>query len=241
MKKIVLIILLFIVGFLRAENLDVKIDVEQNIRALYKDINLTKEQEKYIVDSEEQNINTMKSFLIKESSILPQIIKNIDDKNIVQFELDKNGKIGNVELILKSHNKELDKITKSTIQKMDNQLALPREKIRLRYIFRYDVKDRDAKVVYENKNAETYIQRGTTKLEHSSKEYVRVFETGKDGFVNFSTYPKKCTAFIALLNQNGQKVKHGRSYWHFNIEIPKGKYKLLIQTKESCNINLEYP
>lgn len=233
--------LLFIVGFVRAENLDIKVDVEQNIRALYKDINLTKEQEKYIIDSEEENINAIKKSLIKESSSLPQIIKNIDDKNIVQFELDKNGKIGNVELILKSHDKELDKITKSTIQKINNQLILPRETIILRYIFRYDIKNRDVQVVYENKNGEIYIQRGTTKLEHSSKEYVRVFETSKDGFINFSTYPKKCIAFVTLLNQNGQKVKHGRSYSHFNVEIPKGKYKLFIQTKESCNVNLEYP
>ena len=152
MKKY--LISLFIVNVIFANEIDIKINikVEQNIKALYKDLDLTQEQKEYVEENEENNINALNAILLKETMRNIHTSKNINDKNIVQFELNKNGKIDNIKLILKAQNKQLNKNTISTIEKVDNKLVLPKEKITLRYIFKYDIKNKNSKVTYQNVN-----------------------------------------------------------------------------------------
>ena len=85
------------------------------------------------------------------------------------------------------------------------------------------------------------ISQGTTRFEHQSEEYVRTFETSKDGFMNLSINPFPCMQRITLLTSNNQEIKVIGFYRsRMNQEIPKGKYKLLFKTKKTCNVNLEY-
>lgn len=225
---------------------DLKIDVrvEQNIKALYRDVNITDEQKKYIIDNEEQNIKTIQTELINEISQFKQS-QNIDEKNVVEFELNRDGKISNIELLATSNNRRLDKISKQTLEKVSTKLVLPKENIKLRFIFKYSIKNKNDQVVQSNSvntiSNEIYIKRGTTRFEHSNDEYIRVFETNGNGFINFNTNPKRCTKYVTLLSEKGKKIRRGSSYWQFNVEVPKGKYKLLIQTKEPCSVNLQYP
>lgn len=244
----------------------IQVKVEQNIKALYRDINLTKEQEDYIVSSEDSNIKIISRILVKEAYSKINMMKNIDDKNVVQFELDKNGNIENVKIISNSENKELDKITKSTIEKINNQslplnekiafmeeinqkLMLPKEKITLRYIFRYEVKNKNIKTIYQNNDTknthrknEIYINRGTNHFKYDSKEYTRVFTTNEDGFINVSQEPNACAKRITILTEKGQNFAEASGYLfsRINKEAPKGKYEILIQTAKDCNINLQY-
>lgn len=89
--KIIFIILISI-GWLNAvDNLEININlrVEQNIKALYKDVDLTAEQKKYIEESEEVNIREIGKILLKEAQNNFHRTKNINDKNVIQFELNK--------------------------------------------------------------------------------------------------------------------------------------------------------
>ena len=113
----------------------------------------------------------------------------------------------------------------------------------MRYIFYYQI----GKVKNSNSSSrsnETYyktIQKGTTRFYHRSEEYVRVFETSKDGFVNINVNPYNCIKLITLLKDNGKKVASQAWYMSsFNQEIMKGKYKLLIQTKDDCDVSIQY-
>ena len=45
---------------------------------------------------------------------------------------------------------------------------------------------------------------------------------------------------MKLLTINNQQVNTGVAPWYFNVEIPKGKYKLLIKTKKVCDVNIQY-
>ena len=247
--KIIFIILISI-GWLNAvDNLEININlrVEQNIKALYKDVDLTAEQKKYIEESEEVNINEIKKILIKEASNI-NIEKNANEKNVVEFELDENGEINNIELILKSSYKQLDKTTKLTIEKANNKLLLPKEKTRLRYIFRYDIKNKKYSPIKhssnksENRQIYQNIARGTTNFKYDSKEYTREFDTNKDGFINVSQEPNGCAKRITILTENGMSIAEasGSLFSRINKEAPKGKYRILVQTKQDCKINLHY-
>ena len=248
--KIIFIILISI-GLLNAiDDLEIKIDlrVEQNIKALYKDIDLTAEQKKYIEESEEVNIREIGKILLKEAQNNFHRTKNINDKNVIQFELNKNGDINNIELILKSDKKLLDKITKSTIEKVNNKLLLPKEKITLRYIFRYDIKNKNYSPIKYNsnksENRQIYqnIARGTTYFKYDSNEYVREFDTSRDGFINVSQEPSYCAKKVTILTDNGRNLigTEGYMYPKINKEAPKGKYRILVLTKQDCKINLHY-
>lgn len=255
----IIFIILTIVGLIRAEiDIYTNLKVEQNIKALYKDIDITDEEKEYIEESEEKNINEINKILMKEA--MKNIIntKSTNDKNIIQFELDKDGKINNVKLILKSDKKELNKITKSTIKKAENKLMLPKKKITLRYIFRYDIKNKNTKRIYQhnendynwlyerikNNNKQIYqiIKRGTTHFKYSGKEEIREFETSRDGFINMSQEPMGCAKRVTILTERGQGIAEaaGLLFSRINKEAPKGKYRILVQTKQDCNINLHY-
>jgi hypothetical protein len=98
----------------------------------------------------------------------------------------------------------------------------------------YDKKiNKIEKIEYET------IYPGTTRFDYSSKEYVRVFETSEDGFVNISASPQMCATFTLLTNKN-QKVRGYMTPWYINQNILKGKYKLLIRVKKKCDVSIQY-
>jgi len=249
--KGIFIILIFVELF--KANVDMvklmDITIEQNIKALYRDINLTQEQKKYIIDNEEKNINVIYELLKKGALNTIGKIKNADNStNVVQFELYTDGTVHNIEIIYDSSYKELDKITKTIIENLNNQLILPKDKITLRYIFKYKTKNQNAKMIYSNNNNNsnfTYInniQKGTTHFKYNSQEYIREFTTNEDGFINVSQEPNSCAKRITILTEKGQSFAEATGYLfsRINKEAPKGKYKILIQTKQDCNINLQY-
>jgi predicted RNA binding protein with dsRBD fold (UPF0201 family) len=55
--------------------------------------------------------------------------------------------------------------------------------------------------------------------------------------------PLGCAKRISILTEKGQKVAEARGnlFSAINKEATKGKYKILVQTKKDCNINLQYP
>jgi len=67
--------------------------------------------------------------------------------------------------------------------------------------------------------------------------------TSKDGFINVYQEPIYCTKNLTILNSYGKKIAETSGYMYpkINIEAEKGKYKILIFTKEDCNVNLQYP
>lgn len=79
-------------------------------------------------------------------------------------------------------------------------------------------------------------------FQHSSEEYVRVFDTSRDGFINLSVNPHYCMQRATLLTNMGQKIEMKGLYnMTINTEIAKGKYKILLKTKKTYDVNLQYP
>jgi TonB family protein len=173
--------------------------------------------------------------------------KFINDKNVIEFMMNENGTIDSIKFLRKSDERNLDKMTMKIVEQASKQMITPKEKTPMRFIFIYRIgqsainnQSNDSSAA----NVSTYeipIPKGTTRFEHTSKEYVRVFETSKDGFVNLSTTPNQCMKRITLLDSDGRKI--GVSYAEMlgiNVEILKGSYKLLFQTKKTCDVSLQY-
>jgi hypothetical protein len=84
------------------------------------------------------------------------------------------------------------------------------------------------------------ISKGTTRFQHDSKEYIRTFNTRRDGYVNLSVN-SLCLRRATLLTERGRKIKEvGKYNMRINEEVPKGKYKILIKTNKICDVNLDY-
>ncbi len=229
MKKILILLITI--------NIYANINVTQNIRALYKGINLTEVQKNYILDNQDITTKLLQKEIQKET----KDFKQLDEKNVVSFLLTKDGEIKNIHFLVHSNIRTLDKRTKKSIQKIAKKFPRPQTDTELRYIVHYN---KGKKAIYypENRETRSYeipIGRGTTRFQYSSKEYVRVFETSEDGFVNLSVNPGMCASVKLLTNKN-QRVYTGAASWYFNKEIPKGKYKLLIKTSKTCDISLQY-
>jgi hypothetical protein len=240
MKKIILI-LLFIV------NANANIEISQNIKALYKNVNLTENQENYILDNLEIHKKILRTALKKEL----KYIKYLNEKNVISFILTPAGEIKDIKLLEKSGNRKLDNITKRTIKKIANKLPRPQEETNIRFIISYKIGQNKTNYynnqinnISNNRKAEPYYQnisRGTTRFEHRSEEYIRIFETNEDGFINMSVNPAYCMSRATLLTYKGQKIViKGMYNMMINEEIPKGKYKILFKTKKLCDVNIEY-
>lgn len=234
---------LTIIYIMLAAILNANIEVKQNMRALYKGVELSEVQENYILDNQDKNIEILKRFFQKET----KQFKNLNDKSVVTFILTPAGEINDIKFLKTSNNRKLDRATKKAIKKSAKKLLITKEKVELRYIISYTSQ---RKAYYSNytksnntqRTREEYYQpisNGTTRFQHSSKEYVRVFETRRDGFVNASASPQTCITFKLLTYEN-QIIHTGYAPWQFNKEIPKGKYKLLIKTKQTCDVHLQY-
>ena len=209
--------------------------------------NLSDEQKDYILDNQDENIEILQKMLNKEIKKLK--LDYLKEKNIISFYIDDNSKIIKFKFLKKSNNRKLDKIIKKAIKKQSKKFIVPKEKTLVRFIIYYKIGQAKESQNYTNlsssNSTETYYQnipRGTTRFEHSSKEYVRIFETTKDGFINLNTEPKKCMKRITLLTEKGKNITTSYAYMlGINKEVFKGKFKLLFQTKIKCNVNLQYP
>jgi hypothetical protein len=230
--------------------LNANIEIHQNIKALYKGVTLTETQEDYILDNQENNIDVLKKSMKKELRSLNK--KNLNEKNVVSFVLEPSGKVSKIKFLRHSDNRKLDKATKKAIINASKKFVKTSEKVQMRFILSYrigqvkssgrDTQNKYSKNSVTAKTREAYfipIANGTTRFQHSSEEYVRVFETSRDGFVNASLNPQTCGS-IKLLTNDNQRIHTGYAPWQFNTEIPKGKYKFLIKTKKVCDVSLQY-
>lgn len=229
MKKVILTLLISI-------SLFANIEIKQNMKALYKNIELSEKQENYIFDNQE----ICKRILSQQ---LKKTIKGytlLNEKNVVRFTIKPNGKISNISFLQTSGNTQLDRTTKRAVKIAAEHFPRPQEETEMRYIIEYNIGKR--KIYYENnsKNEKYYqnISRGTTRFNYSSKEYIREFEVSEDGFINLKN---AMCANIQILTMKNQRVSTGYNNWRINEPIKKGKYKLLIRVKKDCDIDIQYP
>ncbi|MBU4058590.1 energy transducer TonB, partial [bacterium] len=102
------------------------IEVNQNMKALYKGVKLTEAQESYILDNQDKNINILKSIIKEEVKKLDT--KFVNDKNVVEFMMNENGTIDNVKFLKKSDERSLDKMTMKIVEQASKQMITPKEK-----------------------------------------------------------------------------------------------------------------
>lgn len=231
-------------GLFLAFNLYANIEVSQNIRALYKGVKLTEIQENYILDNQDFNIDQLEKTLKRDLKAIRS--KYINEKNVISFILTPTGEITNIKFLRKSDSRKIDNITKKAINKNAKRFKKPKEDTIMRFIisFKKGKINRISSGTNSSSNIQQFYQnisQGTTRFQHQSKEYVRTFETHEDGFINLSINPFPCMQRITLLTSNNQLINVMGVYSsRMNKEIPKGKYKLLLKTKRTCNVNLEY-
>ena len=240
----IIIILIILISALYAD-----IEIQQNIRALYKGVNITQEQKDYLIDNHDENIKILKKSLKTEVKKLKR--KYINEKNVVSFNLKTDGTIGKISFLKRSNN-ELDKSTKKAITNIANKLVKTNKEIIIRFIISYKVGQKkdyeyDRKPMPSNREFDFNrnelimpISRGTTRFQHDSKEYIRTFTTSRDGYINLSVN-ELCMRRVTILTELGQQVKVvGKYNMRINKEIPQGKYKILLKTDKVCDVNLEY-
>ncbi|MDD5212111.1 MAG: hypothetical protein PHV62_06830 [Sulfuricurvum sp.] len=239
MKKWILLIL--IVG----SGAWADIEVKMNTKALYNDLfeKLTEEQKNYI----NENMDIIKD---QTNNVLREESKNISKKKFineriaVEFNLNTDGTMNNFNYLSKSDARTYNDLSKKVCEIAIKKYPIPKEETPIRLIFAYIIgKDvnREIGTKEQEKINENIIQRGSTRFEHSMKEQVREFITSKDGFINVNLNPSMC-ASLTLLTESNKIIGNG-TYYSFlvNKEVAKGKYKLLVQTKETCNVNIQYP
>ena len=224
--------------------LNAGVHIEQNMKALYRGIDLTTYQENYILDNQEETIILMQNIgnaLMKEQKRKKKFIR---EKNVIEFVLTPLGEIKKFKYLKRSSKRKFDKITKEIVKEAKQGLIKPERDVRLRYIIKYEYGKK--KVVKKRKSVpskaktERYqrIPKGTSRFLYSSKEYVRTFEVRKDGYMNITN---QVCADIKILTMQNQRVRTGVTSWNINAPIKKGKYKMLIQTKKKCDIHVQYP
>ena len=241
MKKLILGLLIFGSGAWA------EFEVKMNIKALYRDSfeKLSTTQQNYIYDNMDK-IQSITQTALKKETVELKKEKFVSDKNIVEIMLETNGSTKEIKFLSRSNERRFDNITKKVLEEAVKKFPKPSEPTPIRMIMTYEhervnllANMKKEKTVETNTN---YIQRGTTRFEHSMGEQMREFETSKDGFINVTTSPGWC-ANMQILTENNQRIQSGMftHYPSINKEVPKGKYKLLVLTKETCNINIQYP
>lgn len=223
-------------------------EVKMNTKALYRDSfeKLSLNQQNYILDNMDK-IQSITEATLKKETINLKKEKFIDDKNVIEMILNKDGNIKEIRFIARSNERRFDNITKKVLEEVAKSFPKPSEPTLIRMIFEFKIGKisiGNQKGNEQSKTTEEYIQqlqKGTTRFEHSMNQQIREFETSRDGFINGSVNPGVCGS-LKLLTENNQEISNG-TYWAYSInkEVPKGKYKLLVQTKETCNVNIQYP
>jgi hypothetical protein len=221
-------------------------EVKMNTKALYKGSfeKLSITQQNYILDNMDK-IQSVTNTILKKETLLLKKEKNIDDKNVVELMVEKDGNTKEITFMMRSNERRFDNITKKVLEEAVKSFPKPNEATPIRMVVIYEngiVKPFiSEKEKVEKKRFDNMLPRGTTRFDHSMSQQVREFETSKDGFINVSLYPQMCGS-IEVLTENIQKVKNNNyAWWTINAEVPQGKYKLLVQTKETCNVNIQYP
>jgi hypothetical protein len=226
--------------------------IEQNIKALYHDVHLTPENNQYLILNREKNIE----LLLQTSQKYIGTVKNLNErqKNVIEFDWTKDQKIKNFHFLVKSDLKLLDDLTQTIVQQ--TQFVASQEDKKLRFIFIYDflnskyivsqhsmqsplVMKEQQKEIVRNEPSSTEILRGTTRFEKSEKEYVREFQTSKDGLIIGSVSPLMCASF-KLLDSNEKRVLSGILPWNIHAKLSKGRYKMIIKASKDCDVNLQY-
>ncbi|MFZ2890591.1 hypothetical protein [Sulfuricurvum sp.] len=223
-------------------------EVKINTKALYRDSfeKLSLNQQNYILDNMDK-IQSITEATLKKETLNLKKEKFIDDKNVAELILNTDGSIKGIEFIARSNERRFDNITKKVLEEAVKNYPKPNEPTPIRIIFEYKIGKMSIGSQRGNDQAKAtgeYIQnlqKGTTRFNHSMNQQIREFETSNDGFINANLNPTYCGT-IKLLSENNQEISNGTySSYAINKEVPKGKYKLLVQTKETCNINIQYP
>jgi len=126
--------------------LNAGVNITQNMKALYKGVELSERQKEYILYSD-ANINMFEKVLENEI----EQFETLNEKNVVSFLVLPSGEITNFKFLKTSYNKILDKITKDTIKKASSLILKPKEKTEIRYIISFRVGDMPANKNYSNK------------------------------------------------------------------------------------------
>lgn len=221
-----------------ALNLYANIEISQKMKALYKNVTLNEAQENYIFD----NQGILKRLLRVELEKRVSNFKKLNEKNIIKFTIKPDGTISEITFLQKSGNTQLDRKTKKAIETAAQRFPRPKEQTEMRYIIKYEANKKYKNNLYQQNQNKTpsypNIQRGTTRFQYNSKEYIRELETSEDGFINIKS--NGC-ANLQLLTTKNQIVKSGYNTYRLYGPVNKGKYKLLIQTKKECDIHVQYP
>ena len=229
-----LILLLLIAITLQATS----IEVYQNIRALYKGVNLDKKQLTYIKHNKHKNIQILKKILNKYKNQLPT------GKSVVSFILTPNKQIKNINFLI-DDNEDLNVMIENIIASNKINFKKPPKNLEMRFIIKKTIPlsytNAEKPRSPQSKNQIEVIERGTTRFEYSSKIYTRKFTTTQDGFLNITTEPSGCGQ-VQLLTIKNQTISLGYLIWmqRANKEIPKGEYKLLLKIKKTCDVSVEY-
>ena len=224
-------------------NLYASVEVRQNLRALYRGVELKDLQIEYLLDTKDINSKLFQKVLQKKTAKLDLDYRDL--KSVISCILKPNGTVTRVKFLKRSDNSQFNNTIKKTLKKIAKDFEITKEEVELRFIisskatrtqqnYQRNIKQKSSRKPYF-----IPIARGTTRFEQSSKEYVRVFETRDDGFMYANVTPSMC-ATLKVLTRKNQKVRTGYSAWSINAEIPKGKYKLLIKTKRTCDVHLQY-
>lgn len=132
-----ILIVLIISGIVTSANIEVKI----NIKALYKDKfeTLSENQQNYIINNMNKIGEATKEVLNQETKDL-QKERFIDEKNVVEFILNSDGSIGEINYLLKSSKIKFDNFSKRVIELAIKNYPLPKEATPIRMIFTYLIK-----------------------------------------------------------------------------------------------------
>ncbi len=255
---------IFILGILFFTALNAQLLVLQNIKALYKNVNLTQEETTYMTDNKEINIDAILMASIKFQEQLNKL--TCKDKNVIEFTLTNNLEIKNINFLVHGDNLAINTFTEEIIK--NTKFVKPTHNLKMRYIFLYDYENRAQLIMAKapeirqeepkeqntdesnTKNIKTpqkqdlgelfdkQIPRGTTTFAHSSKEIVRFFETNQDGFIKATN---KACASMKIVTLDNKRVNTGYNPWNIKAPLVKGKYKFVIKTAQTCDINIEYP
>lgn len=238
MLKLILVLMVLAAG----ANADIKVKI--NTKALYADLfeKLSDQQKNYI----NENMDIIKDHtnnVLREESKNIKKTKVINERIVIEFNLNTDGTMSNFNYLSKSDERAYNDLSKKVCQIAIKKYPTPKEATPIRLIFNYRIGkevNQEATTKDQGKFNDRIIQRGTTRFEHSMGQQIREFETTRDGYINISANPQICAAFTLLTNNN-QMTGGPHVPWAINYEIPKGKYKLLVQTKETCNVNIQYP
>ena len=232
MKTILLTILLSTI-------LNAAVEVKQNLKALYKNVQLTEDQENFILDNKEIMRRIISSKIKKDFKYYKR--NTINEKCVIEYILSSTDEMKNFKYLKRSSSREYDKKIKAIIEKTVKKFPRPETETPLRFIIKYN---NTYKIIIkahkETKTEEHYqrIPKGTSRFPYSSKEIIRTFEARKDGYMNITN---NMCANITILTMQNQRVRIGYSYWNINEPIKKGKYKMLIKTKKKCDLHVQYP